>query len=237
LIFEDSPVKALSRDADVWTAATPRGRVDASRVILAVNGHAQSFGFFKRRLMHIYLYASMTRPLSDDEEKRLGGEQIWGFTPADPMGTTVRKIAGTGGTRIVIRNGVTWNPSMQADERTVAKIGAHHDRSFRARFPMLGDVGFEHRWGGLLCLTRNAVSAFGEVERGLYSACCQNGLGAARGTLSGMLTADLASGKTSEYLNFLLSEAEPKRLPPEPFASIGAKAVLRLNTFKAGAEL
>ena len=28
---------------------------------------------------------------------RLGGQPIWGVTPADPMGTTVRRISGTGG--------------------------------------------------------------------------------------------------------------------------------------------
>jgi len=235
-LFEDSPVNDLSHDSGLWSAKTQGGRLQASKVILAVNGHAESFGFFKRRLMHIYLYASMTRPLSDDEEKRLGGERVWGMTPADPMGTTVRKIAGKDGTRIVIRNGVTWNPSRKGTEEAVAKIGAIHDRAYRARFPMLSDVGFEHRWGGLLCLSRNAVSAFGEIKPGLYAACCQNGLGAARGTLSGILAADLASGQTSEPLDYLLAEAKPKLLPPGPLASIGANALMRWNEFRAGAE-
>ena len=236
-IFEGSPVTHLSRNSTTWTAATSAGQVQAPKVLLAVNGHADSFGFYKRRLMHIYLYGSMTRPLTKDEEGRLGGERVWGLTPADPMGTTVRKISGAGGTRIVVRNGVTWNPALRTDERAVTNIGAKHDRAFRARFPMLADVPFEHRWGGLLCLSRNAVSAFGEIEPSLYSACCQNGLGAAKGTLSGLLAADLASGETSEHLNALLAEPEPQRLPPEPFASIGAKALMRWGEYNAGTEL
>ncbi|MEM0944483.1 MAG: FAD-binding oxidoreductase, partial [Pseudomonadota bacterium] len=96
-IFENSPVTELSREGGTWRATTPHGRVTAPRVILAVNGHAESFGLYRRRLVHVMLYASMTRPLTADEGKRLGGRKTWGITPADPMGSTVRRIGGTGG--------------------------------------------------------------------------------------------------------------------------------------------
>ncbi|MEM9473451.1 MAG: FAD-binding oxidoreductase [Pseudomonadota bacterium] len=236
-IFEDSPVTELKRAAGVWTAKTGKGSVQAPRVILAVNGHAESFGFFKQRLMHVCLYASMTRALSEDEQRRLGGERLWAFTPADPMGTTVRKISGTGGTRIIVRNRFTWNPDRSADEVRLKTFGKAHGKTFRARFAMLNGVEMEYCWGGFLCLSRNNVAAFGEVDEGLFSACCQNGLGAARGTLSGMLAADLASGHDSDHLRYMLGQPQPSRLPPEPIASIGAKAVLRWGEFKAGAEL
>ncbi len=236
-ITENSPVTNLSRQGNTWTAQTPQGTVQTPRVLLTVNGHAESFGFYKRRLMHIYLYASMTRALSLQEQQRLGGAPHWGFTPADPMGTTVRKIGGTGGTRIIIRNRITWSPSRSLDEGVVAEMAKTHERSFRARFPMLADVGMEHRWGGLLCLSRNNVSAFGELEPGLYSAVCQNGLGAAQGTFGGMMAAELASGQTSDPLTHLLAQNPPSRLPPEPFVSLGAKATLRWGEFKAGREL
>lgn len=236
-VFEDTPVIETACSGEVWTATTPAGSVQSPQVILAVNGHVESFGAFKNRLMHVYLYGSMTRAFSDAEIKALGGERTWGFTPADPLGTTVRKISGIGGTRIIVRNGMTWAPSRSVDEQKVAQIGKVHDKAFRVRFPMLSAVEMEYRWGGLLCLSRNTVSAFGKIDQGLYSACCQNGLGATKGTLSGILAADLASGETSDYLNTILSEAEPTRLPPEPFASIGAKAVMRWGQWKAGKEV
>ncbi len=236
-IFENSPVVELNRTAGLWTAKTARGSVQAPAVILAVNGHAESFGFFKQRLMHVCLYASMTRALSENERRILGGERLWAFTPADPMGTTVRKISGTGGTRIIVRNRFTWNPDRSADETRLKAFGKAHEKTFRARFAMLNGVEMEYCWGGFLCLSRNSVAAFGEVDDGLFSACCQNGLGAARGTLSGMLAAELASGNDSEHLRYMLGQPQPSRLPPEPIASIGAKAVLRWGEFKAGAEL
>lgn len=235
-IHENAAVHALDRGGAAWVATTSGGSVTAPKVILAVNGHVESFGHFRKRLIHIYLYGSMTRSLTPGEERTLGGEAIWGLTPADPMGTTLRRIRARDGTRIVVRNGVTWNPARRSGAREVARIGAVHDRTFRARFPMLAAVTMQHRWGGLLCLSRNASSAFGEIEPGLYSACCQNGLGAAKGTLSGMLAADLASGRASDHLDHILSKAPPTRVPPQPFASIGANAVMRWKEFRAGAE-
>ena len=103
-LYERSPVTALERAGNGWLATTPSGSVSAARVVLAVNGHAESFGFFERRLMHVFTYASMTRELTADEVERLGGSPRWGVLPADPMGSTVRRISGTGGDRIVIRN-------------------------------------------------------------------------------------------------------------------------------------
>jgi glycine/D-amino acid oxidase-like deaminating enzyme len=236
-VFENSPVVALQRSAGAWTAKTGTGSVQSPRAILAVNGHVESFGFFKRRLMHICLYASMTRSLSEGEQRKLGGERLWAFTPADPMGTTVRKIAGTGGTRIIVRNRFTWNPARSADEAGLKIFGRAHEKTFRARFNMLDDVEMEYSWGGFLCLSRNNVAAFGEVDEGLFSACCQNGLGAARGTLSGVLAAEQASGNETDHLRYMLAQPQPSRLPPEPVVSIGANAVMRWGEFKAGAEL
>ncbi|MEO3416525.1 FAD-binding oxidoreductase [Roseovarius sp. CAU 1744] len=235
-LYENAPVTHLSRGRD-WTARTRHGSVTAPRVIMAVNGHANSFGHFTGRLMHIHLYASMTRALTPGECARLGGDARWGLTPADPMGSTVRRISGTGGDRIIVRNRFTYDAAMQVSDARVARMARDHDKSFAARFPMLAGVEMEFRWSGRLCLSRNSVPALGEVDEGLYSACCQNGLGVAKGTLHGMLMADLASGVGSDLLNAVLDQPPPSRLPPEPFASVGANAMLRWSEYKAGREL
>lgn len=236
-IFENSPVTALARTGKDWRAETPRGAVTAPRVILGVNGHAESFGFFQRRLMHVHLYASMTRALTGDEVRRLGGEPRWGLTPSDPIGTTVRRVSGTGGDRIVVRNRMTYDPGMESDEARLPAIGRTHDASFAARFPMLDRVAMEYRWGGRLCLSWNGVPAFGEVEEGVFSACCQNGLGVARGTASGILAADLAAQGDNPLVADMLAFDPPRRLPPEPFASIGAAVTMRWKEWRSGREV
>ncbi|MDD9909116.1 MAG: FAD-binding oxidoreductase [Ahrensia sp.] len=235
-IFENSPVTAMASNGDHWLVETPKGRLRVGNVILATNGHVESFGHFKRRLMHVYLYASMTRALSTDERRQLGGEQRWGFTPADPMGTTVRRMSGTGGDRIVVRNGFTWSPSRSVAQDRHETFAKSHDRSFVERFPQLAHVDMDYRWGGLLCLSWNAVPAFGEIDDGLYAACCQNGLGTAMGTLSGKLIAEHVMGRTSPSLDTMLSYPPPKQLPPEPFATIGANAKMRWGEWRAGRE-
>ncbi|MDX1520558.1 MAG: FAD-binding oxidoreductase [Anaerolineae bacterium] len=235
-IFENSPVTAMVRERDVWRVETPRGVVSTPKVILAVNGHIQSFGFFRRRLIHIFLYASMTRALRPDEVKRLGGEPTWEFVPADPLGSTVRRISGQGGHRILMRNKFKYSASLEASERSVQAAARHHDRSFAARFPLLEGVEIESRWGGRLCLSWNSVPVFGEIEPGLFAAVCQNGLGASKGILSGMLAAEYAAGVDNPYLADYLAADPPSRLPPEPLATIGATVYLNWKEWRAGRE-
>lgn len=234
-LHELSAVRRLERRGD-WVAITEKGSITAPRVILAVNGHLNSFGFETRRLMHVFTYASMTRALQADEVDCLGGAPSWGLLPADPQGTTVRRINGTGGDRIVIRNRFTFDPSREVSNARIANVGRDHDRAFRARFPMLRDVAMEFRWGGRLCLSLNDVQVVREVEPGLFAACCQNGLGTVRGTLAGMLAADLATGRTSPALDRMSRGARPRRLPPGPIASLGANLRLRFGAFRAGRE-
>jgi glycine/D-amino acid oxidase-like deaminating enzyme len=230
-LYENSPVVEFSRQGGGWTARTPKGSVTAPRVILGVNGLVQEFGHFRGRLMHVFTYASMTAPFAAG-----AGRDRWGLLPADPMGATVRKIAGTDGARIVIRTRFTYDPSVQVSERRVAGIAAQQCRSFDARFPDLAGLRFEHSWAGRLCLSLNHVPAFGEVEEGLFSACCENGLGTVKSTLAGMMAADLATGQQSKDLAKYADQPRPKRLPPQPFAWLGANAVIRWQEMRAGRE-
>jgi len=236
-IYENSPVTGLSRRGGAWRAGSPSGSVTAPRVILAVNGHVESFGYFRRRLVHIHLYASMTRALTGEEVRRLGGAPRWGVTPSDPIGSTVRRISGTGGDRIVMRNRVTYDPGMETESARLSVMGESHDRSVRKRFPQLNGVEMEYRWGGRLCLSLNDVPAFGEIDEGLFAACCQNGLGTTKGTASGMLAADLAAQGNSPLVARMTTLDQPRRLPPEPVAWLGATATLKWREWRAGREI
>jgi glycine/D-amino acid oxidase-like deaminating enzyme len=234
-LHELSPVTAIERHSDHWVLACGPARLTAGKVILATNGHAESFGFFAGRLMHVFTYASMTEPL-DTAAEVLGGAPKWSVTPADPMGSTIRRISSVDGDRIVVRSRFTCNPSMEVGDGLLKSAGRLHDRGFKARFPKLAAMNMQYRWAGHLCLSWNGVPAFGEIEEGIYSACCQNGLGTAKGTLSGMAAAELAMGKRSAAVEGLLSHEAPKRLPPAPLTWIGANAVMRWKEWSAGRE-
>jgi glycine/D-amino acid oxidase-like deaminating enzyme len=236
-LYEHSPVLDLTRQGKVWRARSNRGAVTAPKVLLAVNGHVESFGYFRHRLMHIFTYASMTAAFSQDQiRKWMTGADRWALLPADPMGATVRKISMGGLSRIVIRTRFTYDPSLQVSEKRVAGIAAEQRRSFDARFPGLERVPFEFSWAGALCLSRNHAPAFGEVEEGLYSACCENGLGTVKSTLAGMMVAELATNTESRNLEKYKGQPMPSRLPPEPLAWLGINSVIRWQELRAGRE-
>jgi glycine/D-amino acid oxidase-like deaminating enzyme len=236
-VWEQTPVTALVRDGDGWRLSTPHGRVSADRVILANNGHLESFGFAESRLMHVFLYASMTVELGPEALKALGGRPRWGVTPSDPMGTTMRRIDGPlGGDRVVTRTCASFLPGMEASEADLRRAAAVHARKFADRFPALAGVKQEFTWAGHLCLTRNGVSMVGELEPGLFAAAVCNGLGTTRSTLTGIAAAERAVGADSDATRHFAREAPPVRLPPKPLASIGANAFLRFKEWRAARE-
>jgi glycine/D-amino acid oxidase-like deaminating enzyme len=236
-IWEQTPVTAFERQGGGWTLTTPKGRVAAAKVILANNGHLESFGFAANRLMHVFLYASMTVDLPPDALKALGGQPRWGVTPSDPMGTTMRRIdTALGGNRIITRTCASFLPGMEASDAALKRTAAVHAQKFADRFPALRGAKQQYTWAGHLCLTRNGTSIARELEPSLYSATVCNGLGTARSTLTGICAAELAMGLQTDTTRHFTSEAEPTVLPPKPFSTIGANAFLRWKEWRASRE-
>jgi glycine/D-amino acid oxidase-like deaminating enzyme len=236
-VYENSPVQAMTRQGGDWVLTTPHGKVRAGKIILANNGHLESFGFANGRLMHVFLYASMTGDLDAEALQRLGGQPRWGITPSDPMGTTMRRISdGQGGNRIITRTCATFEPDMEPGEAVLRRTARTHRQKFDERFPQLAGTAMEYSWAGHLCLTRNGVSVARQLDDGLWSASVCNGLGTTRSTLTGLAAAELASGQSSVITRHFEGEVEPKRLPPRPFSTLGANAYLRWKEWRAGKE-
>lgn len=233
-LFAQSPVTALTKEGANWRVTTPKGSIQADKVILTVNGHLESFGFEGRRLMHLFLFASMTPELSAEALAKIGGQSRWGITPSDPMGTTMRRIdSAQGGNRLIIRTCASLRPNMRATAGDLQRAKRIMQRKFDNRFPPLAGMQMQYSWAGHLCLSLNGVAVMRELEQGLFSGCVQNGLGTARGTLTGMGAAEMACGKTSHITAHFSAEARPKRLPPRLFQQIGANAMLRMKEWRA----
>jgi len=218
-------------------ARPPQGQIHAGKIILATNGHLESFGVAKGQLMQLFLYASMTPELPPEALGKLGGAARWGVTPSDPMGTTMRRIdTAQGGNRIITRTCATLRPKMEATAADITRATSVQRAKFDTRFPQLAGMAMQYEWAGHLCLTLNGVSVTREIDQGVQAACVQNGLGTARGTLTGIAAAEATLGQRSEITDFFASEDAPKRLPPQPVATWGANAYLRWKEHRAGAE-
>ncbi|MEX3955448.1 NAD(P)/FAD-dependent oxidoreductase [Trinickia sp. EG282A] len=232
-LFENTPALSFERLGSSWCVKTPNGTVNAGKIILANNGQAQNFGIFRGVLLHVYTYASMTEAF---DPSLMGGERSWAATPAFPMGTTVRRVRGEAGDRVLIRSRYTYNPTMRVSEGAIERAGRVHDRKFEARFPMLKGVRMQYRWAGAMALTWNGVPAFGEIEPGIFAAIACNGVGATKATASGIAAAEAALCIDSWLVNVFKGFAAPKRLPPQPFLTIGATANLSMKEWSAGLE-
>ena len=236
-LYENSPVTRFYQQGSSWKVVTAKGYVATSKIILTVNGHLESFGYERGRLMQLFLYAVMTPELDADALKKLGGSPRWGVTPSDPMGTTMRRIdTGQGGNRIVTRTCAVLKPNMRPQVRTLERAAKVMQQKFDQRFPQLAGLEMEYQWAGHLCLSLNSVAVMRELESGVFSGCVQNGLGTARGTLTGIGAAELALGASSETTRYFSQEAAPKKLPPQPFQEIGANLVLRWKEWRAASE-
>jgi glycine/D-amino acid oxidase-like deaminating enzyme len=236
-VYEHSAAVKIEPAGDGWTVSSNGHRVSTGKVIMANDGHLESFGFAKQRLMHIFLYASMTIDLGSDALKKLGGKPRWGITPSDPMGTTMRRIdTPLGGNRIITRSCASFLPGMVPSEASLERAKRIHRRKFADRFPALADVPMEFSWAGHLCLTRNGVAVMRELDRGLYAGCVQNGLGTVRGTLTGIGAAELSCGVESDITRHFTAEPEPPLLAPPPLSTIGANLYLRFKEWTASKE-
>lgn len=232
ILYEDMPITAVEYEPKV-VLHHATGKITADKLVLANNHFGTHFGFMPGRILPMFTYGSLTRPLTAEEQARIGGKDFWGVIPADPFGTTCRR---THDNRLLIRNSFTFNADGRYKPGATERFRKTHRQSFERRFPSLSHVGFEYTWGGGLGMTRNGNSFFGELRKNVYGSLGCNGLGTVRGTAMGTLLADWLAGKRHELTDFLLSVDKPNINPPESFLGMGVNFTLRRGMAKAGLE-
>ncbi|MBT3629302.1 MAG: FAD-binding oxidoreductase, partial [Rhodospirillaceae bacterium] len=136
-LYEHTPVTAAEFSNGV-RLTTPDGSVAAPTAILAVNGFATQFGFYKRSLLSFVSHASLTRPLTPAERTAMGGEDDWGLTPVNAISGVTMRL--TQDQRILMRQRFRYAPSFRRPAAEVVQSRADHERLFGKRFPMLPDV-------------------------------------------------------------------------------------------------
>lgn len=237
-LLEESPITGLQRDGQGgWLLQGSQGTIRTEQLLLGTSIFTQEFGYLRNRLLPVMTFASWTRPLSDAELAAYGGQLDWGLTPADHAGTTVRM---TQDRRLIIRNTYKHVPKYgkSTSDGMRDSVRADHRKAFLARFPQLADVPFSHTWGGVYAISRNFTNFFGELEPGVFASACDNGVGAAWGTISGTLLAEMAVGSDSAQLRDIQAvTGMPSLNPPEPFLGLGVRSRIRLAAWNSRSEL
>ena len=232
-IFEDSVISEVCF-GQPHTLIGEHGRINAKTLVLANNSFGTTFGYYQKHIIPLTTYASMTRVLDAKEIASLGGENSWGIVPAHPFGSSVRRLREN---RILIRSIYAYTPGHNPTEPQRLSARKQHEKSFRNRFSMLGDVQFEYSWGGTLCLSGNGSPIFGQLRPGVFASLCHNGVGVARGTACGKLIAEEIAGKESEPLKIMRSAARPNKTLPAWLLRIGAPINLAQRRRAASLEL
>ncbi|WP_239023892.1 NAD(P)/FAD-dependent oxidoreductase [Salinicola corii] len=234
-VSERSPVIGINKRAEGFTIRTSYCTLHCGKVILATNAFTKELGFMKNRILPVMTFASWTRPLTATEMEQFGGQLDWGITPADHGGTTLRV---TQDRRILIRNGYRYAFDYNTPPQLLPKLKKQHRRAYEERYPGLAHIPFTHTWGGASSLSGNFETYFGKLDDNLYSAGCDQSVGASRGTISGMMLADYASGIKHELLdNIVEVSGKPSRLPPEAILRLVVPLRMQMQKFRSRSEI
>jgi len=228
-LFENSPVTNVHYSNGV-SVKTKDGSVRAPRLILAANGFSDQFGFAERKFVHLALTASLTRPLTDEEQQLYGVKKPWGLTPANGFGGITMRY--TNDRRILIRQDIKVAMGQKFAPSRTAALAAQHKRLFDQRFPMLHSVSMENSWAGFICMSQNGAPQFGKQASNVWMAACQNGIGVTKGTMSGLLVADMACERDNPLIADMESLGTPNQIPSRPLVEVGARAKLAWEVWK-----
>ncbi|OYR19647.1 NAD(P)/FAD-dependent oxidoreductase [Brucella thiophenivorans] len=233
-LYENSAVIKIDYGEHILIT-TAKGSIQAPAMILTVNGFGEQFGFFRRKLLNFAAHASLSRQLEEHEYKAIGAPDPWGLTPANSFAGITMRL--TSDRRILVRQNVHFCPSLRQSDARRQTIKREHKRLFDERFPMLSNVDMEHTWTGFICLSRNGAPGFGQIAKNVYTSLCQNGVGITKGTIGGILAADMACDVDNPLIDDMMKLGGPTTLPPRPILDIGVRARFAWELWRARSEV
>lgn len=240
LIFENSPVRALTLDGAGVAARTPQGQVRAGAGVLAIGCAALAARPLARAFTGASSHQVITEPVPDvlEELGWTGGEPITdGRSLVHYFRTTPdgRISFGWGGGLIL--GGARTHGRAEVDPGTIAAI----TRDLHRFFPMLAGRNIDHAWGGPIDASPwHLPVVVPLVDRGgsprLWAGFGFTGNGVGPSHLVGGILARLAVGEQDELTSLPIVDPPPLRVPPEPWRFIGGTAIRAAIERKERAE-
>ena len=162
-VFEQTPMESLENTSGGVRIVTPKGVIEAQRVLLAANAYSSQIPSLERYVMPFYSYILLSQPLSDEQWSRVGWQGREGMedrrTFLHYMRPTVDGRMMWAGRDAPYRpNGP--DPKYDRDERVFKRL----EETFAWTFPQLDDVRFEYRWGGPIGVTGSFMPCAGWLE-------------------------------------------------------------------------
>lgn len=185
-VYEKTPVSAFLREDGRWVLDTPKGRVSASRVLVATNAyHLPIPGMARAQTSLVHFFQAATEPV-ETADILPGEEGCW--DTALVMSSFRRDTAG----RLIIG-------AMGRPERDGGLHLRWLHRKLATLFPGLERQSLTGVWHGRIAMTRDHVPKLVRSGPGLYAIFGYSGRGIAPGTVMGLalghgiLSGDLSS--------------------------------------------
>ena len=224
-VFEATPMLALDRSLPA-VVKTPSGAVVADKVVLAAGSWLALVPELRRTIFIIPSHVVATAA-SRQRLDRLGwvkGRPFSDGRTAVHYGQRTgddRVVFGRGGGRLGFGGRVI--PEHFHDRLEIESIVA----DMHALLPLTRDLGVEWRWGGPVERTQHGLPWVGTLGAHLnvHYGVGYSGNGVAPSNLIGRTLAAVVLGLRDDYALSPLVSDPPSYLPPEPFRSVGARAV------------
>jgi glycine/D-amino acid oxidase-like deaminating enzyme len=225
-VYERTPVMELNRHRKGIRLVTPRGIVQADKVVLATNAWTHFFPKLKRKQVPAWTHIVITEPMTADQYQSIGWQNRQGIEDARNL---VHYYRLTADNRIVM-GGRDISVSkrfydMDHDENEQTFEGLRQD--VRELFPSLGDIQFSDAWGGPVSVPLDMAPSIGYMgdPRVVYSMGCV-GHGVSLTHLNGQTIRDLILERKTDLSDVFFVNRRVIPWPPEPFRTLGVKAIV-----------
>ncbi|WP_261642237.1 NAD(P)/FAD-dependent oxidoreductase [Erwinia mallotivora] len=214
---------------------TPGGSITARKVMLATNALSSALAPRHSRQAAMATFASITAPLTAEQQQRLPDTGSWGLTPVNAIAGATLRYTRDG--RFMIRQHVV--PALKGAVTAAQTYQATqlHRQIFHKIYPQLSDVSLTECWSGTISVTRNGAPVWGTLGNNVYTASGCNGAGISKQTVAGALLADYVLGYDNPLIASMLALGQANYLPPSPILDVAIAISLAKERYMGRNEM
>ncbi len=226
-IYENTPHVSNRRAGDKIVVTTPRGSIEAARVLLATNAWAAGHRRIRTRVAAIRDRIIVTEPLTPEQMDEVGWKNRQGVYDTR---TQLNYMRLTADNRILFGGRLDYFFGNNTDP-AVDKTPAPYVRllqSFYRTFPQLeGEIRVSHAWSGPIGLTTRMAVHFQRYHGGhMIYAGGYSGFGVTASRFGARVGLALLDNLDIPETKMTFARTLPHYIPPEPFRWIGARITM-----------
>jgi glycine/D-amino acid oxidase-like deaminating enzyme len=226
-VYERTPVLDVV-PGDPVVCRCDGGRVEAASAVIATNASAWQLPAFRRKVLPLWSYALVSKPLTDEQIGRVQWRDHIGYEDKRVLVSDGRLTPDNrflcGGAEPIYFFGNSMRPRHADAPRPYEQL--HRDAM--ELFPMWHDLEWDYAYAGCMGMTPSFVPYFGSLSPNLHYGLAYNGHGVAPSHTGGKVLRDLVLRRRSEYTELFFVNGREPRWPPEPIRFVGARLTTRL---------